>query len=99
MSKAAELRVEIDPELLERLRKEAKRIGMRLPSLVALALIHFLERADGAAALRHEIQDALAGQAIVNAKIEHLAEFVAAVVSPEPAPTRRARIARDPSEA
>jgi hypothetical protein len=99
MAKAAELRVEIDPELLERLRKEAKRIGVRLSSLVDLALIHFLERADGAAALRHEIQDALAGQAIVNAKIEHLAEFVAAVVSQEHAPTERTRAPTKPSEA
>jgi hypothetical protein len=90
MAKSAELRVEIDPELLERVRKEAKRIGIRPYSLVSLALVQFLERADGVEAMRKELQAALAGQDIVNAKIEHLAEFVAAMMPSDPASKQRA---------
>ena len=81
MAKPAELRVDIDPGLLERLRIEARRVEIRLPSLVELALMQFLERADNVAAIRREIGDALAGQAVVNAKIEHLADFVADVLA------------------
>lgn len=91
MAKPAELRIDIDPKLLERVRKEARRVDIRLPSLVELALIQFLERADNVAALRREITNALAGQAVVNAKIEHLAEFVADVLaSSRPGTTPRA---------
>lgn len=80
MAKAGELRVDIDPVLLERARKEARRVDIRLPSLVELALIQFLERTENVAAIRREIGDALARQAIVDAKIEHIAQFVADIL-------------------
>lgn len=90
MAKPAELRVDIDPGLLERVRKEARRVDIRLPSLVELALVDFLERTDNVAALRREITKALARQAIVDAKIEHLAEFVADVLGSRPGTTTQA---------
>ncbi|MFC5507627.1 hypothetical protein [Bosea massiliensis] len=94
MAKSAELRVDIDPTLLERARKEARRVDIRLPSLVELALIQFLERTESVAAIRREIGDALARQAIVDAKIEHIAQFVADVLGSQrsgPVPQAHAR--------
>lgn len=91
MAKAPELCVPIDPKLLERINREARRIDIRLPLLVEIALFQFLERTDNIAAVRREIGDTLAAQAVVNAKIEHLAGFVADVTAvPDAASSVRA---------
>ena len=86
MAKSSELRVEIQPELLEQARRRARVDAVRLPFIVEQALAHYFARDALLDELRVEIR---ALRDVINAiggQIEPIASFLArtAVSTPRP---------------